>query len=381
MELAKQGDVRAIAALMNRPLQAKGITADVSAEGDRLDVRLEGQETPNQTALVQFVHKGLSNLNIPVFNRVNLSGYQKGSSTPAWEQELPLQDVPDFLDTPTPVPPVPPTRVEEEDDYAADDASSAAYRAQDALLDYDSDYASDYVDDLDLVDETSAASPVAPDEDSEDESQTSQLLALFRSPMAMIGAIAILLVLLGGLAYRFFLAPRTIQPEAANVPTEPAPGAASPSPEAEATPDIAAPETTEPDAAPLEGAEATADPEDTPEAEVPDTETPGEDTPAAEAPADDAPAGQPEATAEPAPSPEASPATDPFREAVNKATEAANLTQTANTAEQWQQIATLWQEASDLMAEVPEDNPNYATAQDRVGTYRNNAAYAQQQAQ
>lgn len=403
LELAKQGDLKAIAALMNRPLQSKGITADVSAEGDCLEVRLSGETPPQQASLVQFVHKGLSNLNIPVFNRVKLLGYQQGNSTPMWEEEVPLQDLPDFLETPTPVPPMPVTQVEEEEDYAEDDASSEAYRSQadsgeymDDQLDLDG-YAGDldldddlevssypgggYTDDLSLADESLEGSsedasmgfseePSAPStEDSETDSQASQLMALLRTPMAMIGAIAILLVLAGGLAYRFFFAPTAVEPEVTEVPIE-APITEGEAPEGETPADEATAPDTEAPVEPTEGAA-------TEEATTPDTEAPtAEPAPSPEA---ETPVAAESPAAEPEPAP--SPAVDPFREAVSKATQAAELTQTAATPQEWQQIATLWQEASDLMAEVPADSPNYATAQDRVGTYQNNAAYAQQQAQ
>ncbi|HEY9648047.1 MAG TPA: hypothetical protein V6C88_16855 [Chroococcidiopsis sp.] len=105
-ELAKQGDIGAIAVLMNRPLQPKGITADVTAKDDYLEVRVEGEQTPNQSALVQFVKTGLSNLGISQFHGVKLYGYRQGESSPDWEDSFDLPRLPTTV-IPAPPPPMP----------------------------------------------------------------------------------------------------------------------------------------------------------------------------------------------------------------------------------------------------------------------------------
>ncbi|MDY6781900.1 MAG: hypothetical protein SW833_05000 [Cyanobacteriota bacterium] len=71
----------------------------------------------------------------------------------------------------------------------------------------------------------------------------------------------------------------------------------------------------------------------------------------------------------------------PFRDAVNSATSAAQLTQTAQTPEEWQAVATEWQTAIGLMQAVPEGDPNYAVAQEKAVEYQTNLEYAQQNAQ
>ncbi|MGC1245319.1 MAG: hypothetical protein WA865_03830 [Spirulinaceae cyanobacterium] len=70
----------------------------------------------------------------------------------------------------------------------------------------------------------------------------------------------------------------------------------------------------------------------------------------------------------------------PFRDGVNNATEAANLTQTAQTQQEWQEVATLWQNAIALMKAVPEGDANYQVAQEKVGEYEGYLQYAQQNA-
>ena len=74
----------------------------------------------------------------------------------------------------------------------------------------------------------------------------------------------------------------------------------------------------------------------------------------------------------------ASAPTDAFYNAVNKATNAAQLTQTAKTKAQWNTVATNWQQAIALMKAVPKANSNHKVAQQKVVEYQNNLNYAQQ---
>ena len=67
---------------------------------------------------------------------------------------------------------------------------------------------------------------------------------------------------------------------------------------------------------------------------------------------------------------------DPFAQAVAIAQDAAEDGQVANTAAEWLDLAARWQRASDLMAEIPPDDPRYAIAQSRVEAYNQNSAIA-----
>lgn len=51
LELAKQGDAKAIASLLNRQLQPKGITATAALKDGCLQVMLEAVEVPSQQVL------------------------------------------------------------------------------------------------------------------------------------------------------------------------------------------------------------------------------------------------------------------------------------------------------------------------------------------
>ncbi|MDZ8108922.1 MAG: hypothetical protein RM338_25315 [Nostoc sp. DedQUE12a] len=69
--------------------------------------------------------------------------------------------------------------------------------------------------------------------------------------------------------------------------------------------------------------------------------------------------------------------TDSFREAVNKAIMAANLTQSAKSPDEWKTVVSEWQEAIALMKNVPSSSPNYAIAQQKIIEYQKNLDYAQ----
>lgn len=66
-----------------------------------------------------------------------------------------------------------------------------------------------------------------------------------------------------------------------------------------------------------------------------------------------------------------------FRQAVNKAMSAAQLTQSAKTRQDWNAVVTLWQDAVDLMQAVSRSSTNYELAQKKVAEYQNNQQYAQ----
>ncbi|MGB3787821.1 MAG: hypothetical protein WA949_07410 [Phormidesmis sp.] len=67
---------------------------------------------------------------------------------------------------------------------------------------------------------------------------------------------------------------------------------------------------------------------------------------------------------------------DAFAEAVRLAERASTDGQTAKTTAEWLELAARWQRASDLMAQVPEGNNQYAIAKDRVGSYADNSQTA-----
>ncbi|MBH8572168.1 hypothetical protein I8752_03785 [Nostocaceae cyanobacterium CENA369] len=74
------------------------------------------------------------------------------------------------------------------------------------------------------------------------------------------------------------------------------------------------------------------------------------------------------------------PKTDNFREAVNQAISAANLTQSAKSQDEWKIIVNKWKTAIALMKTVPDSSANYAIAQQKVIEYQRNLNYAEKNA-
>jgi tetratricopeptide (TPR) repeat protein len=90
LALAKQGNAKAIAALINRQLQLKGITAKAALKDGCLQIMLESAQVPNQQALVAFIRKGITSLEAASIQRVKVYGRQTGEEFPAWNQEFEL---------------------------------------------------------------------------------------------------------------------------------------------------------------------------------------------------------------------------------------------------------------------------------------------------
>lgn len=90
VELAKQGNPKAIAALINRQLQPKGITAKVSLKQDCLQVMLEAAQAPPKKICVDFLQKGLSALGLATAQKAKIYGRAAGNDIPDWVEEFDL---------------------------------------------------------------------------------------------------------------------------------------------------------------------------------------------------------------------------------------------------------------------------------------------------
>lgn len=75
-----------------------------------------------------------------------------------------------------------------------------------------------------------------------------------------------------------------------------------------------------------------------------------------------------------------SPTPDSFREAVNRATSAVAIGQSAQSKDDWQLAASRWQQAIGLMEQVPSSSPNYAQAQTKAQEYKQHLTAAQNRA-
>ncbi|NER78998.1 MAG: hypothetical protein F6K42_05345 [Leptolyngbya sp. SIO1D8] len=80
----------------------------------------------------------------------------------------------------------------------------------------------------------------------------------------------------------------------------------------------------------------------------------------------------------PSETPEAAsaPQKDFFREGVNRAQSAVAIGQSAQSTDDWTLAESRWKQAVLLMQQVPESDPNYTTAQQKVQEYQQNATQA-----
>lgn len=91
LQQAQPGDSIAIAQLLNRALQPKGITAKVKLKEGCLQVLLEAEQALDPRALTGFVARGVSKLNLPSVHTLRVYGKQTGQTNPAWQQGLVLR--------------------------------------------------------------------------------------------------------------------------------------------------------------------------------------------------------------------------------------------------------------------------------------------------
>ncbi|MEM9117616.1 MAG: retropepsin-like aspartic protease [Cyanobacteria bacterium P01_F01_bin.56] len=72
--------------------------------------------------------------------------------------------------------------------------------------------------------------------------------------------------------------------------------------------------------------------------------------------------------------------TNYFSEAITRAESAVSIGQSAQSPDDWQLAAGRWQQAMQYMQQVPTDDPNHATAQQKVQEYSQNLAMAEKRA-
>ncbi|MEW6492876.1 MAG: type II CAAX endopeptidase family protein [Cyanobacteriota bacterium] len=91
VKLAKQGNPKAIAALINRSLASQGITAKALLRNGCLYLLLESAQLPEQQSLVPFLGKKIKGLATPSIKTVKVYGRQLGTDSPAWRQKIDLR--------------------------------------------------------------------------------------------------------------------------------------------------------------------------------------------------------------------------------------------------------------------------------------------------
>jgi predicted aspartyl protease len=87
-----------------------------------------------------------------------------------------------------------------------------------------------------------------------------------------------------------------------------------------------------------------------------------------------------DSTAAPFANPASQPAPDLYVQAIDRAKRAFALSQSAQSKDDWQLVTERWQQATRLMAAIPQSDPHWIQAQKKLGEYRRDLAFAQQQA-
>jgi hypothetical protein len=93
-ELAKQGDSNAIASLLNRAFEPKGVTAKAAIKNDSLNIIVEAAETPNKQESIAIIREVITSLQLELAETVTVYGRQPGDDIPDWHQKFLLVDVP-----------------------------------------------------------------------------------------------------------------------------------------------------------------------------------------------------------------------------------------------------------------------------------------------
>lgn len=102
LKLARQGNVQAIATLLNRLVQPQPTTLRVNLRGDCLQILLEAEETP-EPALLERIQQAVVQLSLPAVRWVRVYGRRQGEPTPDWIEEFEVADLPKPLQPLTPL--------------------------------------------------------------------------------------------------------------------------------------------------------------------------------------------------------------------------------------------------------------------------------------
>lgn len=95
--LAKQGNPRAIAALLNRWTRTMGVTAKATTQEHCLHVLVEAANSPSQESIVAFVHKVMQQLEVESIHTVRIYGRPVDGSHTVWQADLDLTASPQPL--------------------------------------------------------------------------------------------------------------------------------------------------------------------------------------------------------------------------------------------------------------------------------------------
>ena len=336
-ELAKQGNPKVIAQIINHSLRKKGIKVDVVRSNTSLEVTLESEQVANQKkALVEFIRNGMDKLGVESINKVTVYGVPTGQSFPVWEEEIILtqeglsQSIPE--DDPLYATEEAETALETDEDYQTEPSNDFS-EDEDELFDEEDEVSSegDFEEDSQGDFEEDSQGDFEEDsqgdfEEGEYEEEEEATPAKKKLPILAIVIPLVILVPLVALAVLHFTGIFRL---------------------------------------PFLGGSQT-------DSSTPNTvESPaGSPSPTTSSPA----------SGSPSPSPEGPSGEEIWKNATATAYGAAVKAGEAQTRAEWNEVASDWQKAIDLMKDVPESNPNYQTAQQKAEEYQNNLNVAKQRA-
>jgi hypothetical protein len=88
LELAKQGNSKAIACLLRPKLKSQGIAVKADIKNDCLIVFLESDEVPDEQASVEFIKKEVEKLGVAFLHVVKVYARQQREYHPTWIKEF-----------------------------------------------------------------------------------------------------------------------------------------------------------------------------------------------------------------------------------------------------------------------------------------------------
>lgn len=90
LESAQKGDSKAIAVLINRQLQSKGVNSKASRKDNLLQILLEASDTPDQKVFCPFLEKGIKKISPQGIKTVRIYGKSQSKDTPDWNYSFEL---------------------------------------------------------------------------------------------------------------------------------------------------------------------------------------------------------------------------------------------------------------------------------------------------
>jgi hypothetical protein len=116
---AKQGDIEAIAHLIQVALQPHGIhVRKIRLQDHCLYLTLRSEQVPNQVAIVNFIQQGMTRLKVPSIHLVRIQATQTDMEIPSWSHEICLSSAPSF------------TPVQQDDEFTTLNVPSCSTQAQ-----------------------------------------------------------------------------------------------------------------------------------------------------------------------------------------------------------------------------------------------------------